>query len=135
MSVPKCLFKFSTFLAYLAFLDRFVDFLDSKDSEINLSNKSLSVIVLSGLQGSGKTTTAAKLAGFLKREFNKQAMLIGLDLQRPAATEQLKILAENNNLSYYIESDSKDVIKVLNNGMEFAKKQNVDISNGIMKCL
>ncbi len=108
-------------------LDELIDFLDSKDSDINLSNKSLSVIVLSGLQGSGKTTTAAKLAGFLKREFNKKAMLIGLDLQRPAATEQLKILAENNNLPYYVESDNKDVIKVLNNGIGFAKKENVDV--------
>ena len=107
-------------------LDELIDFLDSKDSDINLSNKSLSVVVLSGLQGSGKTTTAAKLAGFLKREFNKQAMLIGLDLQRPAATEQLKILAENNSLPYYIESDSKDVLDVLNNGLKFAKKEKVD---------
>ena len=107
-------------------LDELIDFLDSKDSDINLSNKSLSVIVLSGLQGSGKTTTAAKLAGFLKREFNKQAMLIGLDLQRPAATEQLKILAENNSLPYYVESDSKDVLDVLNNGLKFAKKEDVD---------
>jgi len=107
-------------------LDELIDFLDSKDSDINLSNKSLSVIVLSGLQGSGKTTTAAKLAGFLKREFNKQTMLIGLDLQRPAATEQLKILAENNSLPYYVESDSKDVLDVLNNGLKFAKKEDVD---------
>ena len=107
-------------------LDELIDFLDSKDSDINLSNKSLSVIVLSGLQGSGKTTTAAKLAGFLKREFNKQTMLIGLDLQRPAATEQLKILAENNSLPYYVESDSKDVLDVLNNGLKFAKKEQVD---------
>ena len=107
-------------------LDELIDFLDSKDSDINLSNKSLSVVVLSGLQGSGKTTTAAKLAGFLKREFNKQTMLIGLDLQRPAATEQLKILAENNSLPYYIESDSKDVLDVLNNGLKFAKKEKVD---------
>ena len=107
-------------------LDELIDFLDSKDSDINLSNKSLSVIVLSGLQGSGKTTTAAKLAGFLKREFNKQTMLIGLDLQRPAATEQLRILAENNSLPYYVESDSKDVLDVLNNGLKFAKKEQVD---------
>ena len=107
-------------------LDELIDFLDSKDSDINLSNKSLSVIVLSGLQGSGKTTTAAKLAGFLKREFNKKTMLIGLDLQRPAATEQLKILAENNSLPYYVESDSKDVLDVLNNGLKFAKKEQVD---------
>ena len=108
-------------------LDELIDFLDSKDSDINLSNKSLSVIVLSGLQGSGKTTTAAKLAGFLKREFNKQTMLIGLDLQRPAATEQLKILAENNSLPYYVESDSKDVLDVLNNGLKFAKKEQGDL--------
>ena len=71
---------------------------------IIVSNKSLSVVVLAGLQGSGKTTTAAKLAGFLKREFSKKVLLVGLDLQRPAAANQLRILAENNNISYYIEA-------------------------------
>ena len=109
-------------------LDELISFLDAENSDLNVSNKSSSVFVLAGLQGSGKTTTAAKIAGFLKREFNKKTMLIGLDLQRPAATEQLKKLAVNNDLDYYIETDNKDVVSVLNNGLEVAKKENIDIT-------
>ena len=108
-------------------LDELISFLDADNSDLNVSNKSSSVFVLAGLQGSGKTTTAAKIAGFLKREFNKKTMLIGLDLQRPAATEQLKTLAINNNLDYYIEKENKDVISVLNNGLKVAEKQNIDV--------
>ena len=108
-------------------LDELISFLDSENSDVSISNSSSSVFILAGLQGSGKTTTAAKLAGFLKREFNKQTMLVGLDLQRPAAANQLKILAESNNLDYYIEKDNKDVISVLNNGLKFAKKKNADV--------
>ena len=78
-------------------LDELIDFLQSSNSKINLNNKEKSVIVLSGLQGSGKTTTAVKIAGFLKREFNKKALLVGLDLQRPAALDQLEILSNNHN--------------------------------------
>ena len=109
-------------------LDELISFLDTENSDLNVSNKSSSVFVLAGLQGSGKTTTAAKIAGFLKREFNKKTMLIGLDLQRPAATEQLKKLAVNNDLDYYIETDNKDVVSVLTNGLEVAKKENIDIT-------
>ena len=109
-------------------LDELISFLDTENSDLNVSNKSSSVFVLAGLQGSGKTTTAAKIAGFLKREFNKKTMLIGLDLQRPAATEQLKKLAVKNDLDYYIETDNKDVVSVLNNGLEVAKKENIDIT-------
>ena len=110
-------------------LDELVSFLDSEESEINLSNASLSVIVLAGLQGAGKTTTAAKIAGFLKREFNKKSLLVGLDLKRPAATKQLKILAENNDLDCFVQEDAKDPIEVLKDAIKYAKslKSNVVI--------
>ena len=110
-------------------LDELVSFLDSEESKINLSNASLSVIVLAGLQGAGKTTTAAKIAGFLKREFNKKSLLVGLDLKRPAATKQLKILAENNDLDCFVQEDAKDPIEVLKDAIKYAKslKSNVVI--------
>ena len=110
-------------------LDELVSFLDSEESKINLSNASLSVIVLAGLQGAGKTTTAAKIAGFLKREFNKKSLLVGLDLKRPAATKQLKILAENNDLDCFVQEDAKDPIQVLKDAIKYAKslKSNVVI--------
>ena len=110
-------------------LDELVSFLDSEESKINSSNTSLSVIVLAGLQGAGKTTTAAKIAGFLKREFNKKSLLVGLDLKRPAATKQLKILAETNDLDCFVKEDAKDPIKVLKDAIKYAKslKSNVII--------
>ena len=110
-------------------LDELIGFLDSENSRIKISKNSSSVVILAGLQGSGQTTTAAKIAGFLKKEFNKSTLLVGLDLQRPAATKQLKILAENNNIDYYIEEKAKKPLKVLNNALKHAKsiKSNIII--------
>ena len=102
-------------------LDELIIFLDSETKNIQLNNK-VSVIVLSGLQGAGKTTTAAKVASFLTREKNMKPLLVGLDLQRPAAMEQLKILADKNNIDCYIEKKSKDVLKVLDNSFNKAKE-------------
>ena len=79
-------------------LDEMSDFLGSENSEIKLNSNKMSTIVLAGLQGSGKTTTSVKIGCFLKREYNKKPLLVGLDLQRPAAADQLKVLAENNKL-------------------------------------
>jgi len=109
-------------------LDELINFLSSDNKDINL-NSNVSTIVLSGLQGAGKTTTAAKLASFLKREKNKKPLIVGLDLQRPAAMEQIKVLAEQNNIDYYIDKKSKDVIKVLNDSYKKAKdlKSNIII--------
>ena len=108
-------------------LDELVDFLKSSDSKINLHSKEKSVLVLSGLQGSGKTTTAVKIAGFLKREFNKKTLLVGLDLQRPAAIDQLEILSTDNNIDCYVEKKSKDPLKVLENAQKYADSNNFDI--------
>ena len=83
-------------------------------------------MVLSGLQGSGKTTTAVKVAGFLKKEFNKKVLLVGLDLQRPAAVEQLEILSNDNNLDCYVEKKSKSPLKVLENAQKYAENNNFD---------
>ncbi len=107
-------------------LDELTSFLDSKTKDIVLNNK-VSVVVLSGLQGAGKTTTAAKVASFLTREKNKKPLLVGLDLQRPAAMEQLKILADKNNIDCYIEKKSKNVLKVLDNSFTKAKELKSDV--------
>ena len=107
-------------------LDELIVFLESEKSKINLNSKKESVLVLSGLQGSGKTTTAVKVAGFLKREFNKKVLLVGLDLQRPAAVEQLEILSNDNNLDCYVEKKSKSPLKVLENAQKYSKNNNFD---------
>ena len=107
-------------------LDELIVFLKSEKSKINLNSKKESVFVLSGLQGSGKTTTAVKVASFLKKEFNKKVLLVGLDLQRPAAVEQLEILSNDNNLDCYVEKKSKSPLKVLENAQKYAENNNFD---------
>ncbi len=107
-------------------LDELISFLSSDDIEINLG-KTKTTIVMSGLQGSGKTTTAVKLASFLKREKNKKPILVGLDLQRPGAMDQLKILAESNKVDFYIEKNSKNPIEVLKNAIKKSKELKSDV--------
>ena len=78
--------------------DELVNFLGSKNEEINLKAVPPVSILLVGLQGSGKTTSAAKLAYLIEKNYKKKVMLVSLDVYRPAAQEQLKLLAEKNEI-------------------------------------
>lgn len=80
--------------------DELVNFLGEKNQELNLSVVPPASILLVGLQGSGKTTSAAKLANLIKKKNNKKVLLVSLDVYRPAAQEQLKILAEANEINH-----------------------------------
>ena len=108
-------------------LDEMIDFLSSENSKIQINSKGLSVILLAGLQGSGKTTTSVKVASFLKREYNKKPILVGLDLQRPGAMDQLKVLAETNEFDYYINKKTKNCINVFKEAKEYASEINADV--------
>ena len=108
-------------------LDEMIDFLSSDISDIVLNRKSLSTVLLAGLQGSGKTTTSAKIAGFLKREYKKKPLLVGLDLQRPAAADQLEVLAKNNNLDFFVDKNSKNCLEVLANAEKYASEIKADV--------
>ncbi len=79
--------------------DELVRILGEKSEDLNLKAVPPASILLLGLQGSGKTTTAAKLAKNIEKNFRKKVLLVSLDIYRPAAQEQLKVLAENNNLN------------------------------------
>ena len=79
--------------------DQLVEILGGKVKEINLKAVPPASILLVGLQGSGKTTTAVKLAKNIEKNFKKKILLVSLDVYRPAAQEQLKILCEKNNLN------------------------------------
>ena len=78
--------------------DELVQFLGASNSDINLNAVPPVPIMLVGLQGSGKTTTTAKLAKFLEKNKKKKIMMVSLDVYRPAAQEQLKTLGEQNNI-------------------------------------
>ena len=80
-------------------------FLGSKSDKINFNSSGLTTIILAGLQGSGKTTTSAKLARFLKKTKGKNPLLIAADLQRPAAIEQLVKLGENIKIEVFTNQD------------------------------
>jgi len=80
--------------------DELVDFLGEKNQELNFNVVPPACILLVGLQGSGKTTSAAKLAKLIEKKYNKKVLLVSLDVYRPAAQEQLKVLAESNGISH-----------------------------------
>ena len=79
--------------------DELVNILGVKNQDLNFNAVPPVSLLLLGLQGSGKTTTAAKLAKFIEKKNRKKVMLVSLDVYRPAAQEQLKILAEKNNIN------------------------------------
>ena len=91
------------------------------------SNKPPTVVMMTGLQGSGKTTTTAKLANYLKTFKKKKVLMVAADLQRLAAVEQLKQLAEQNGLDIYYDENAKDAVEVAKKGVEEAKKRYFDV--------
>lgn len=93
-----------------------------KDQQPLKIDKKLAKIMLVGLQGSGKTTTVAKLAKFLNKQKQKNSLLVGLDVYRPAAIDQLNTLAEQINMPFYNEGLS-DPVKTAKNSIEIAKEK------------
>ena len=91
-------------------------FLGEKNDGIQFHSSGKTVILLAGLQGSGKTTTAVKLAGFLKKRWQKTPHLIAADLQRPAAIKQLQVLGEKIQVPVFAKNSS-DVAAVIKKGL------------------
>src|ERR1043166_2595234 len=81
------------------------------------------VILIAGLQGSGKTTFSGKLANYLKRQ-GRQVLLTACDIYRPAAIDQLKVLGEQIGVEVYAEPENKDAVKIAKAAIEHAKKNN-----------
>lgn len=86
-----------------------------------------SVILMSGLQGSGKTTFSGKLAKKLKSAKGKNPLLVACDVYRPAAIEQLKVLGETISVPVYSEPDSKDPVQIARNAISYAKSNHYDL--------
>lgn len=86
-----------------------------------------SIILMAGLQGSGKTTFAGKLANMLKTKKGKNPLMVACDVYRPAAIEQLRVLGEQINVPVYTEIDSKDVVSIAKNAIAEAKKKGNDV--------
>lgn len=105
--------------------DELVDFLGGDTEELEFNNSGLTVILMAGLQGSGKTTTSAKLASLLKKRQNRKPLLIAADLQRPAAIDQLEVLARQINVPVYSER-IEDAVLVVKSGLKHAESLDVD---------
>ena len=106
--------------------DELILFLSSDNMDININKSGMTIIVMAGLQGSGKTTTSAKIASFLKREQNKKPLLIAADLQRLAAIEQLNVLSSKADVDFY-SGKEKTPVKAVENGLKYAKSNGNDI--------
>ena len=108
--------------------DELTKLMGGQHEGINLSDTP-SIILLSGLQGSGKTTFGGKLANYLKKKKGKNPLLVACDVYRPAAIDQLKLLGEQIKVEVYTEEGNKDPVLISKNSLKFAKqnKNNVII--------
>ena len=86
-----------------------------------------SIILMSGLQGSGKTTFSGKLANMLKKKQHKNPLLVACDVYRPAAIEQLKVVAASVEVPVYSEEGNKNVVEIANNAIREAKAKGNDV--------
>ncbi|SOS46992.1 Signal Recognition Particle (SRP) component with 4.5S RNA (ffs) [Tenacibaculum dicentrarchi] len=100
--------------------DELTDLMGGDTVGINLGG-SMSVILMSGLQGSGKTTFSGKLANFLKNKKSKEVLLVGCDVYRPAAINQLQVVGEQIGVEVYAEIDNKNPVEISQNAIKHAK--------------
>ena len=106
--------------------DELVKILGSENKSINLSSSQLTKILFCGLQGSGKTTSIAKLSYLLKKSSKKKILLASADIYRPAAQEQLKVLAEETGSDFFNHNLSS-ASKIVDNSIDYAQKNLFDI--------
>ncbi len=106
--------------------DELTDLMGGQTAGIDLSGNP-SVILMSGLQGSGKTTFSGKLANWLKTKKTKQPLLVAADVYRPAAIDQLKVVGEQIGVEVYAEPENKNPVAIAQNAIEYAKKNGKNV--------
>lgn len=106
--------------------DELATLMGGDTAQINLSGNPM-VILMSGLQGSGKTTFSGKLARKLKSEKGKRPLLVACDVYRPAAIDQLKVLAEQIEVPVYTEDGNKNPVEIAKNAIAYAKQNHLDL--------
>ena len=106
--------------------DELVKILGSENKSLNLSSSQLTKILFCGLQGSGKTTSIAKLSYLLKKSSKKKILLASADIYRPAAQEQLKVLAEETGSDFFSHNLSS-ASKIVDDSIDYAQKNLFDI--------
>ena len=106
--------------------DELAELMGGKAAELKLEGRP-AIILMSGLQGSGKTTFSGKLANLLKNKNHKKPLLVACDVYRPAAIEQLKVVGETVGVPVYTEPDNKNVVEIANNAIKEAKAKGNDV--------
>ena len=106
--------------------DELTELMGGEHEGVNLSDNP-SIILLSGLQGSGKTTFGGKLANYLKKKKGKNPLLVACDVYRPAAIDQLKLLGDQINVDVYTEEGSKDPVSIAKNSLKYANENKKNI--------
>lgn len=107
--------------------DELVDVMGQMNASLNLAATPPAVVLMAGLQGSGKTTTAAKLAKLLQDHHQKKVLLTSADIYRPAAIEQLKTLAQNIGALYFPSSSDQNPVTIAQNAIAEAKRSAADV--------
>jgi signal recognition particle subunit SRP54 len=106
--------------------DELAELMGGTASELKLESKP-AIILMSGLQGSGKTTFTGKLANMLKNKQHKNPLLVACDVYRPAAIEQLKVVAQQIEVPVYAEEENKNVVEIAKNAIKEAKAKGNDV--------
>ena len=106
--------------------DELAALMGGETAQVNLSGNP-TVILMSGLQGSGKTTFSGKLARKLKSEKGKRPLLVACDVYRPAAIDQLKVLASQIEVPVYTEEGNKNPVEIAKNAIAYAKQNHLDL--------
>jgi len=105
--------------------DELVKLLGEENDALNVGG--LTSIMMVGLQGSGKTTTSAKIANLLRKKQNKKPLLIGLDVYRPAAIDQLITLGKSINAEVFYDKETKDVVDIATRALSYAREKGHDL--------
>ncbi|MBS1607358.1 MAG: signal recognition particle protein [Bacteroidetes bacterium] len=106
--------------------DELAELMGGRESEFNAKGNP-AVILIAGLQGSGKTTFSGKLANYLKTRKGFSPMLVAADIYRPAAMEQLRVLGEQIGVDVHIEPENKDAVAIAQNAVKEAKSKNKNV--------
>jgi len=106
--------------------DELVQLMGGQSVGININGEP-GVILISGLQGSGKTTFTGKLAKYLRTKRNKKVLLVACDVYRPAAITQLSVIAEQVEVGIYKEIENKNAVAIAQNGIQYAKDNKYDL--------
>ena len=106
--------------------DELTDLMGGQESEF-ITKGNPAVVLIAGLQGSGKTTFSGKLANYLKTRKGLSPMLVAADIYRPAAMEQLRVLGEQTGIDVHIELENKDAVDIAKNAVKEAKSKNKNV--------